>query len=39
VESRAEAFRCFDRMQAAGMSFDEIEAVVTAQQRKREASA
>jgi transposase-like protein len=32
----ARQFECFDRMRAAGMSFDEIEAYVMAQERERE---
>ena len=32
----AEAFAVLDRMQTAGLSFDEIEAVVAALERERE---
>jgi transposase-like protein len=35
----AEAFALFDRMHAAGLSYDEIEAVVMAVEREREGAA
>jgi hypothetical protein len=38
-KSEAEQFALFDRMHAAGLSFEEIEAVVAAIEREREGAA
>jgi hypothetical protein len=39
VGERGRQYECFDRMLELGLSFDEIEAVVVALEREREAAA